>query len=307
MVTRARVGLAAVLLAACAACGGADVVAQGGPPPTPEPVPTEAPPPADGELVTSQPVLPAEPALSFADIATTTEDAARAWQRFGLTGEPPVVAEGREALLFRGLGESGSCPVELAGLAVEGDRVELAPAPGGAATRACTADYRARTLVVAVPLAALPAGAFTFADHPLSTTVTDAPPPGPATFGTWTSADPELALRGEPAAVAAGRPVEVLVTTGALSALPGFWEVLLERWEGQRWLPAPGAARSGDHPAATPARETVPARSTGPVATVDTTGLPPGAYRLLARVSLGGGGEDGVGSTAVQGPFTVTG
>jgi hypothetical protein len=97
--------------------------------------------------------------------------------------------------------------------------------------------------------------------------------------------------------------VDVRLTSGRHVAWPGSWETLLDRWEGQRWLPAVGSAPQGDHPAATPATGRVPAGGTGPLASLDTAGLPPGEYRVSARVGLG----DSEGSSGVQGLFRVTG
>lgn len=260
-------------------------------------------PPPEGELVTSQPTLPTEPADGFADIATSAKDAARAWERFGLDGAPPPVQQGT-ALLFRGLGESSGCPAEFLGLQVTVDQVRLTTGDGEqavAASRACRADRRPRTLVVTVPLDALPEGAFLFDGFQLASTPLASPPPGPSVIDSWIADDPQVQVRSTPNTVVAGGRVEVLVTTGRFNVSPGSWTTLIERWEGQRWLPAVGADPYLDHPAASPARKQVSAGSSGPIAVIDTTGLPPGQYRVAARLGLG----DAQGSTGVQAFFTV--
>lgn len=300
---RLRVYAATVALVTCAACGSTDVVEPAAAPPSPSPI--SSGPPAEGELVTSQEVLPAEAAYGFADIATSTPDAGRAWKRFGLEGVPQEIDDDT-ALLFRGLGESSSCPAEFAGLEVEGDEVRMASPPpssgGGPVSQVCTSDYRPRTLVVAVPVGALPQGPFRFEGFVLSTTTLPTPPHGPSVVESWIADDPELQVSSEPSEVAAGGRVKVRLTTGRYIAWPGSWTTLLDRWDGQRWLPAAGSDPTLSHPAAEPATRPVPAGTTGPLAVVETTALPPGDYRVSARVGLG----DAEGSSGVQGFFSVT-
>jgi hypothetical protein len=179
------------------------------------------------------------------------------------------------------------------------------PAAAGAepvTERACTLDYRPRTLVVAVPVGALPQGPFHFEGFVLSTTLLPKPPAGPSVVDPWIAGDPELQVSAEPSAVAAGEQVNVHLTTGRYIAWPGSWTTLLDTWDGQRWLPAAGSDPTLSHPAAAAATRPVPAGTTGPLAVVDTTALPPGDYRLSARVGLG----DAEGSSGVQGFFSVS-
>jgi hypothetical protein len=301
---RLRVAVTAAALFTSVACGGTDVAQPATTPPSPSP--SLSSPPAEGELVTSQDVLPAEAAYGFADIATSTPDSARAWERFRLDGVPPEIDDGT-ALLFRGLGESSSCPAEFAGIEVGSDQVRMASPPpasgaGSVIERVCTSDYRPRTLVVAVPVGALPQGPFRFEGFVLSTTPLPSPPAGPSVVESWIAGDPELQVSAEPSVVEAGGRVDVRLTTDRYIAWPGSWTTLLDRWDGQRWLPAPGSDPTQDHPAAAPATSPVPVGTTGPLAVVDTTGLPPGDYRISARVGLG----DAEGSSGVQGFFRVT-
>ncbi len=298
-----RVCAVAVAVVTCAACGSTDVVKPAVALSSPSPISSS--PPAAGELVTSQEVLPAEAAVGFADSATSTPDAARAWERFGLAGVPPAVDDDT-ALLFRGLGESGSCPAEFSELEVERDEVRMARPPpssgGGPASPGCALDYRPRTLVVALPVGALPQGLFRFEGFVLSTTPLTTAPAGPSVVESWIAGDPELKVSAEPSAVAASGRVNVRLTTGRHIVWPGSGVTLLDRWDGQRWLPAAGSEAEIDHPAAAPATLPVPAGTTGPLAVVDTTALPPGDYRVSARVGL----RDAEGSFAVQGFFSVT-
>lgn len=290
-----------------AACGGSDTAVPQGQS-APDDARASAPPSASrapsatGELVLTERTLPAEPAYGFADIATTVEGADRAWSRFRLPGSPPPHDE-RAALLFRGVGESGSCPVQFSGLEITDHEVRLTtPDAGVSASRACTADYSPRTLVIAVPVDALPQGLFMLDGFVLATS-DQAAPSGPSTVDPWIGGDLGIEVRSEPAAVVAGDQVQVVVSSGRYSAMPGSWTTELDRWQGQLWLPAAGSSPHGDHPAATPAREQIAAGGSGPIASVDTTGLPPGRYRVRARLGLG----DSEGSTGVQAFLTVKG
>ena len=126
--------------------------------------------------------------------------------------------------------------------------------------------------------------------------------PGPSVVESWIAGDPELQVSAEPSAVAAGGRVNVRLTTGRHIAWPGSGATLLDRWDGQRWLPAAGSGPEINHPSAAPATRPVPAGTTGPLAVVDTPALPPGDYRVSARVGL----RDAEGSVGVQGFFSVT-
>lgn len=264
------------------------------------------------QLVDSQPSLPAEPLFAFADIVTGGGDLDVVWHRFRLAGQPPDVDLDRSSLLFAGFGESGTCPARFDGIEVEGDEVRLLMGSEGGPL--CTADYRPRTFVVAVDRDTLPSGAFTLVTEGhgrfvLTGSPQPQPPPASPLVDMLTGESPAVSLVAEPSAVAAGAPVEVAIHNEDPVAVTVGWETVLERWDGQRWLPAVDQPANRNHPAfsgnpnaaAEPAQRAI-------IGTVDTTGLAPGWYGVRTRlsVSVRGGVVEARAAFEVSGVSAVT-
>jgi hypothetical protein len=271
-------------------------------------------------LVSEATVPDGESALTFADIATDPDGAAEGWQRFGLGGEPHRVDFDESLLLFVGFGESGSCPEELDGLDSDPDRVRVGFGLEGVdedGEVGCTDDYNPRTFVLKVGRTMMPAEGFVLEvdrrqttharSFVLSATSTTQPPAGPAMSGMHTREEPDLSLTAQPATTTAGDPTRLaLANHGDVSAHhsdAGFssGRDALRRWAGQRWLPAPGQGPYEPHPSLTFEGADVEPGEQASIATVDTTELPPGWYRVDVTVGLGGSG----GHVDVGAPFRV--
>lgn len=271
-------------------------------------------PPAEGQssaeseaqLVDSQAALPQELADEFADIATTSADAAEVWQRFQLTGDPPQVDFDTTALVAVGFGESGSCPARFDGLNVDGNRVGVEIGIEGGPD--CTADYNPRTMVLEVEREVLPDDGFELTVMGRTFVLSSVPLSEPplhhdAVVSRLTSEDPQLDVDAQPRSVAAGEPVElVLVNEGDVSASTGSWPMALHRWDEQRWLPAD---RDQDVTQSSSNVEdqtvTVEPGDQQVAVLVDTDGLEPGWYGVPIKLQLGGSG----GAAEVHGSFEV--
>jgi hypothetical protein len=256
-------------------------------------------------VVVDEPTVPDEPGFAFADIVTERDDLGPVWSRFGLQATFVDVHLERELLLVAGFGESGSCPARAHGLDVEDDVVTLhlgteltadtyvGPGDPWPEDVGCTGDYRPRTLVLAVERRGFPEGAFAFVHEgtafSLATLPLQAPPPTPAPPG---SAGPRLDvdLVVEPAGPAVGDTVTVDLVNRTDRRVDLSWTVALDRWDAQRWRPAPGQHGSRDHPAITLHERAVEPGQTATVAEVDTATMAPGWYAVWTRV----GGEDAV-------------
>lgn len=297
-------GLAAVVLVA-AGCG--EAPNEGSPDPAQEP-PVEEPSSAEsgGRLVDSQAALPQELAEEFADIATTSADAAEVWQRFQLTGDPPQIDFDTTALVAVGFGESGSCPARFDGLNVDGNRVGVEIGIEGGP--ACTDDYNPRTMVLEVEREVLPDDGFelTVTDRTFvlsSVPLSEPPPHHDAVVSRLTAEDPQLDVDAQPRSVAAGEPVElVLVNEGDVSASTGSWPMALHRWDEQRWLPADSdqdVTQSSSN--IVDQTVTVEPGDQQVAALIDTDELDPGWYGVSIKLQLGGRG----GAAEVHGSFEV--
>jgi hypothetical protein len=270
-----------------------------GPPaddPAPQP-PAGEQSPADGAdgLVDSQATVPQEFADEFADIATTAGDATEVWQRFRLSGDTPQVDFDTTALLFVGFGESGSCPARFDGLAVDGERVEVALGWEGGPV--CTDDYNPRTFVLEVSRDELPDGGFeltvdgrvfVLSSVPLS----EPPSYDDAIVARLTAEDPQLDLDARPQSVPVGESVElVLVNRGEVAASTGSWPMTLHRWDQQRWLPA-GGVQDWGQPNSNIEEQTVTVEpgEEQVVAHVHTEALDDGWYSVSVKLQLGGRG-----------------
>lgn len=250
--------------------------------------------PEDGHMVESQATLPREPANEFADIATTAGDAQTVWQRFNLTGRPPQVDFDTASLLFVGFGESGSCPARFDGLSVEGDRMHVAIGTEGGPD--CTSDYNPRTFVLEVARDVLPDGGFgltargrTFVLS--SESLSEPPPDDHAIVERLTSDSPQLDFNfdAQPRSVPRGGSIDlVLENEGDVSASTGSWNMVLYRWDDQRWLPADGD-QGWEEPVSN-IEEVVATVEHGDqqvIAHIDSEALDPGRYGVYAKLQLG--------------------
>jgi hypothetical protein len=264
-------------------------------------------------VVVDEPTRPDEPGHAFADIVTDRSDLGPVWARFGLQATFVDAYLERELLLVAGFGESSSCPRRALALDVADDTVTLGLGtqvgdtvvpPGGPWPEdgACTADDRARTLVLAVERSGFPEGAFDLVHDggafTMATLPLQAPPPASTPRG---SSDPQLdvGLTADPSTAAPGDQVAVRAENRSDGQV-SLDELVLDRWEAQRWRPAAGQSGAGDHPAISVRERTVEAGRAVTVAEVDTTELARGWYAVRARVS----GPDGMGQ-ARRGVFEL--
>lgn len=281
--------------------------------PTPEPTPGSTPEPTgpreeavEATVLVSEATIPGdEPADQFADIATDPDGAEAVWERFGLSGKPVETDFSRSVLLVLGFGESGTCPRELDGVVAGADRVRVSFGIDGVDEDeqvACTHDYNPRTFVLEANRTMIPERGFVLELDQggtryfvLAGTATGEPPAGPSM--TWVSAreDADLSLTPDPAVATDGQTVElVLANHGEVTAFSssggGPRTAALQRWDRQRWLPAPRQEPYDRHPALTLNDVEVEPGERAAFATVDTSELAPAWYRVDASISLRGYG-----------------
>lgn len=164
--------------------------------------PTESVAYAPADVVADEPTMPDEQQLSPVGLATSPQEMQAQWDRFRLTAPTPSFDFTDQVLLFTGFGESGSCPFVLDGIEVTGQTVTLVDRRD--AEQVCTADFRPRTMVLAVPRVLLPGGFVTVASSGPAAVIsvessTDPPPAVPTSMGALT--DAELRFDPDPAPV----------------------------------------------------------------------------------------------------------
>lgn len=308
-----------VILVACiglVACGGTEPPRWGGATTAPAkdtttpPPDQEGTPPAgegsrlDARVVGDERTVPREHGFSFADIVTHEDDLDDVWRRFGLADPPPDVDLDSELLLLVATGESGSCPLRFEGLVRDGDvvRIRLDDAPEDVhdpdddVVYACTDDYVPRAFIVAVDRDAMPAGGFTLdAGDEGRFALASSPQREAHEVGGWLwgfgdRADAELVA--DPREVATGERVEVAIDNRAEDEVTRGDTPVLERWDRQRWLPAPGQEEYDAHPAIVERALRAPPGTRTVIVEIDTGELEPGWYAARMRLAGGGGGYE---------------
>ena len=95
------------------------------------------------EIVADQPFLPGQLGTQAVLVDDPSQIPAM-WDHYQLGGEPASFQKGREVALFVGTGESGSCPIEIEEVEVNGPDVTISTADTDGP---CTADFAPRTFV----------------------------------------------------------------------------------------------------------------------------------------------------------------
>jgi hypothetical protein len=184
-------------------------------------------------VLADEPTQPPENAYEYAAIAPDRMELVRQWSRFGLSGTPAALNFDREVALFVGFGESGSCPLVYEGVNLDAaSRVVsvLFESESGA----CTGDYNARTIVLAIDRDRLPDGVFQVeaAGDPVSVAAEriDTPPQeGPIGVSAAVSA---VSLELDPEEVPADGRLRVAIRNDTYERLNPLPEFHIDRWTG---------------------------------------------------------------------------
>jgi hypothetical protein len=186
-------------------------------------------------VLADEPSQPAESSYEYASIAPDRTELARQWSRYRLSGKPPAMAFDREVALFVGFGESGSCPLEYEGVYIDVSRRLVSVEFGGSGSGdACTSDYNARTIVLAIERDRLPDGVFQVeaAGDPVSVAAEriDTPPQeGPIGVSAAVSA---VSLELDPEEVPANGRLRVAIRNDTYERLNPLPEFHIDRWTG---------------------------------------------------------------------------